>query len=79
MSKPRLSLSDHLDAVNAHLADVSARLKAGELSGAQLHEFGDLLTALAEAVLLYADKLDAPPVVGRHALKDPPDDAPPGA
>ena len=80
MSKPRLSLPDHLDAVNAHLTNVSARLKADDLSGTQLHEFVDLLTVLAEAVHLYADKLNGSPAVsGRHALKGSPDNAPPAS
>ena len=57
MAELPVTLADHLVVVEAHVREVATRLDAGEVSGAELHEFGDLLAALAEAVHLYADKL----------------------
>ncbi|MEU0537083.1 hypothetical protein [Amycolatopsis tolypomycina] len=56
--------ADHLTVAAAHVREVATRLDAGELAGAELHEFGDLLTALAETVHLYADKLTGSPHEG---------------
>ena len=74
MPKPPAKLADHVATVNAHLLRTWTRLQTGELSGAELHEYADLLGALAEALHLYADKLDIPPATAK-----PPDQAEPPA
>lgn len=61
MPEPPVKLADHLAVVQAHVREVTVRLDAGEMSGAELHEFGDLLLALAKVVHLYADKLTGSP------------------
>lgn len=53
-------LSDRLATTGRQLVAVATRLQVGALSGADLREVGRLLTALAEVVNLYADKLAAP-------------------
>ncbi|WP_329051221.1 hypothetical protein OG738_03765 [Amycolatopsis sp. NBC_01488] len=65
-------MADSLDTIARHMLEVSAKLKVGDLSGTELHLFGDMLSALAETVHLYADKLGSPEAEGRHPSREPP-------
>ncbi|RSM62971.1 hypothetical protein DMH03_13065 [Amycolatopsis sp. WAC 01376] len=72
MTKHQMKLPDSIEAIANHMLFVSGKLKTGELPGTELRELGFLLAELAETVHYYADKLGSP--LGRHALREPPDD-----
>ena len=74
MTRHPASLADSLGTMGRHLLEVSEKLKAGRLSGPELHDVGQLLSALAETVHLYADKLGT--ASGKHTLREPPDTPP---
>ena len=49
MAELPVTLADHLVVVEAHVREVATRLDAGEVSGAELHEFGGLRASVADA------------------------------
>lgn len=74
MSEPRTSLSDLIASTSSNLKIVTARFKIGVVTADELRECGSLLTALADALNLYADKMPDAEAGGRHALRDQPPD-----
>lgn len=80
MPKTPFTLADSLSVTGWQLVDSARKLEAGSLSARELRQVGELLADLAEAVTLYAEKLDVPPrpLGGRHALREP-DEPPPAA
>ncbi|WP_326946664.1 hypothetical protein OG439_46290 [Amycolatopsis sp. NBC_01307] len=72
MPESRTSLSDLIGHTSANLKIVAARFKVGVVSADELKECSGMLTALADALNLHADKTPGSESSGRHALKEPP-------
>ncbi|WP_410623210.1 hypothetical protein [Amycolatopsis sp. cmx-8-4] len=75
MSESRSSLGELIGHTGANLKIVAARFNINVVTADELRECSGLLKVLADALTLYADKLEpARPAGARHALREPPDD-----
>ncbi len=73
MSQSRASISEHISSTGANLKSVASRFRAGNASSYELRECAGMLSALAEALKLYADKMPDSKSEGRHAVREPPE------
>jgi hypothetical protein len=72
MADPQKSLSDLVSRVGVTLKAFSARLEKGDAVADELNECSSMLTALAEALTLYADKVPGTARAEHHIHREPP-------
>jgi hypothetical protein len=73
MTKQRATLADYAAQVSVTLSAVSARFENGDVVADELRTCSRMLTALAEALMLYADRMPEPEQIGRHARREAPE------
>lgn len=72
MNESRSHLGELIGNASASLKIVSAHFKIGVVTRNELKECSDMLTALADALKLYTDKMPGSQSDGRH-VREPPD------
>jgi len=76
VSEQRASVVGRMETAVTNLRIVTERLKHGMATGRELQDTSGLLTALADVLSLYAEKMPDEEPGGRHALREPPDTPP---